>query len=528
MTRRPFRISCRVAAFALPLLALIARPRAAGATPYDYIPVGDPIESELRILDLYPSESLNNRLRLPHLGIRPWQAIELQGPGRSPDTLDLVRRISAARIERALGRDRAPFFAPDPELHSTRRLYESRIDRTFFEVSVGAEGRAEREEGDESRIASGTGLHGRVALGLDRLLAFTHYIAGRIDNARRFADPIVPNHDIILITEDTYIAYADEDGQWGTQFGKTRWHWGPGEEGSLLLSKTSPALTGLSFHARHDALRADGVALSATLESAAGEQLAAHRIEWQLSDGLRVGVTESARYKATGWQPLYLIGIIPYVLVQRLEMQAEPDSLSSHRNNVMTSFDAAWRVAEGTKIYGEFLIDDLHARSGSIPNKFGYQLGWEGAGTVADRRLTWGGEYTRVSRYVYTSFFGRDYVVQGKPLGFPTGPDVRRVRLRTYLDLNLDWSVFARVTHNDKGENDISEPFIPGSGRVEASHFEGIVETTRELELGLRYWPASGVYVAVSGGYRWINNRNHVEGDRHNAGVGAIEVRINR
>ena len=66
MTRRPFRIPCRVAAFALPLLALIARPRAAGATPYDYIPVGDPIESELRILDLYPSASLHDRLRRPH------------------------------------------------------------------------------------------------------------------------------------------------------------------------------------------------------------------------------------------------------------------------------------------------------------------------------------------------------------------------------------------------------------------------------------------------------------------------------
>ena len=92
MIRRPYRSWCRAAAFLLPLLALVARPRPAVATPYDYIPVGDPIESEIRILDLYPSDALNNRLKLPHLGIRPWQAIELQGAGRQQVTVNAQQR----------------------------------------------------------------------------------------------------------------------------------------------------------------------------------------------------------------------------------------------------------------------------------------------------------------------------------------------------------------------------------------------------------------------------------------------------
>ena len=509
------------------LLALTVASNRAAATPYDNIAVGDPIEDELRILDLFDSGSLDNRIRLPHLDTRPLQSIELQGIGRWPANPDRVREISLARLERVLGRDRSPLFGPHERYGSTPRLFESSIEKTRFEVSVGIEGRAQSQD-RVSRLDSGSGFEGRLALGLDRLLAFSHYIVGRFDNARNFADPIVPDNDVIVLTEETFISYTEEQGQWGIQFGRNRWHWGPGQEGSLVLSRTSPPLTGIAFRAHHQALHADGIALNATLEQAAGEQLAAHRIEWQFSDGVRAGVTEAARYKASGWQPLYLVGFIPYVLVQRIEAQSEPDSFTALRNNVVMSFDLAWRVANGTRIYGELLLDDIHARSGKNPNKFGYQFGWEGAGLMSGQRVTWGGEWTRISRYVYTSFFGRQYVVQGRPIGFPTGPDARRIRLRGGWDPGVDWTLFTTATHYDQGENNLREPFVPGSGRVQSSHFEGVVETTRDFEVGLRYWPASGVYVSVSGGYRWIRDAGHQVGNNTSTPLGTLELRVNR
>ena len=55
-----------------------------------------------------------------------------------------------------------------------------------------------------------------------------------------------------------------------------------------------------------------------------------------------------------------------------------------------------------------------------------------------------------------------------------------------------------------------------------------MVETTRELELGLRYWPASGVYLSASGGYRWVENAQHVTGDETSTPLGKVEVRLNR
>jgi hypothetical protein len=519
----------RRAAFAALVIALplAAAPTISRATPYEFLPVGDPVEQELRILDLFSSDSLKGRLRLPRLDMRPLQYLEIQGIGAPPESPAIPIATSIARIERVLGRERGPLFAPHPRYGSTPRLLDLSAEQSLVQLSAGIEGTGQLTEHD-SRFASGSGLHGRVAVGLDRLVGHSHYIVGRIENARQFADPIIPKNDFIVLPEEAYLGYTEELGRWGAQFGRSRWHWGPGEEGSLILSKTSPVLTGLAFRVRVNSVRLDAIALSATLEQAAGEQLAAHRIEWQATDGLRIAVTEAARYQSAGWKPLYLMGAIPYILVQRLEWQSETDSLRPLRNNVLTGCDVSWRVAEGSRVYGELLIDDIHARSGKLPNKLAYQLGWEGAAAVSRTRLYWGGEFTRVTRYVYTSFFGRDHVVQGRSLGFPVSPDSRRMRLRAFWDPAVDWQFGAVVTHSDKGENDLDEPFIRGLPRVDSFDLEGIVETTRELTLSARYWPASGVNVAILGGYQWIENTGHVSGARTRSPSVSLELRLNR
>jgi hypothetical protein len=296
----------------------------------------------------------------------------------------------------------------------------------------------------------------------------------------------------------------------------------------LLLSKTSAPVTGLSYQVHLTSFHLDFSALSATLQQSAGEQLAAHRLEWQPRDALRLGLTETARYQASGWQPLYASGAIPYVLVQRLLVQDEPDSSGVLRNNIMLGLDATWRIASGTRVYGELLLDDLSARTAENPDKYGWQLGWEGMGMIGACRLSWGGEYTRLSRYVYTSFFGRAYEAQGGPLGFPLGPDSRRIALRSALDLGADWQCFARASRSDQGENGLDEPFVPGSPRVAVATFEGVVEQTRDLEAGLRWWPASGVDLRALAGYRWVGNEAHVTDRRTGHPRLALEARLFR
>jgi hypothetical protein len=498
------------------------------ASPREFIPVGDPLESELRLLDILGPAGPGERILLPHLGLRPLQRFELQGRGAPPDSPDAARAISIARIERALGRDAAPWFTPHPRWRSTPRFFEATApEDQRFELSAAAEGTVLADT-SEMRFASGSGLHARLGVQVDQWLLFTNLLAGHVDRARSFADPIVANTDLVVHTEETYLAYTGREGRWGVQFGRGRWHWGPGEEASLLLSKTSAPITGLSYQFHLTAFHLDFSALSATLRQSAGEQLAAHRVEWQPRDALRLGFTETARYRASSWQPLYAVGAIPYVLVQRLMVQDEPDSSGALRNNIMIGLDAAWRIASGTRVYGEFLLDDLSARTSENPDKYGWQLGWEGVGMIGASRLSWGGEYTRLSRYVYTSFFGRTYEAQGGPLGFPLGPDSRRIALRSALDLGADWQLLVRASRSDQGENGLDEPFVPGSPRVAVGTFEGVVEQTRDLEAGLRWWPASGVDLRALAGYRWTENEAHVTGRQTGHPRLTVEARLSR
>jgi len=286
-------------------------------------------------------------------------------------------------------------------------------------------------------------------------------------------------------------------------------------------------LTGLAIHVRLEALHADGTALSATLQSAAGEQFAAHRLEWQPKDGVRLGISESARYQSTTWQPLYLMGVLPYVLVQRMLDQDEPDAKVANRNNIMLAADVAWRLAPGTRLYGEVLADDIHFQDTGTPNKYAYQFGWEGVGSFRRTRLVWGTEFTRVTRYVYTSFFGRDFTAQGRPLGFPFAPDARRLRVHLAWDLSPAWQLTGVFARTEKGENSVTEPFIPGVS-PNAVGFEGVVEETRDAEGGVRWWPAGGIDLALTVGYRWTDGAVHVAGVRANDPRGSFAIRLVR
>ena len=55
-----------------------------------------------------------------------------------------------------------------------------------------------------------------------------------------------------------------------------------------------------------------------------------------------------------------------------------------------------------------------------------------------------------------------------------------------------------------------------------------MAETARELELGLRFWPASGIDVTLSGGWRWVDDAGHVAGAESSGAHGALALRLIR
>lgn len=524
-------LSFRFAILAVCCVAIVLSAPPTRAAPVEFLSVGDPLEAELRWLDVLGGPSYaTDSLRLRHLNMRPLQHREIdeRGVWLRPAEMESERRISITRLRRALVRDAASMSGLVQGKDTWPRVF-TRLDGDDqrAEMSLGLEGRGE-VLGDSSRFVTGSGLHGRFGLETGGWFGFAHVYAGHLEGGRVFADPIASDGDAFLYTEESYVGYTDPAARWAVQFGRSRWHWGPGEEGSLVLSKTSAPLTALAFRARVEPLRADVIALSATLDAAAGEQLAAHRLEWQPVDRLRIGATEAARYRSDGWDPLYAVGVIPYVIAQRIQVQEDPDSVDALRNNVLFGIDAAWRVAPGTRVYGELVVDDLHARTADNPDKFAYQLGLEGAAGFRGGRITWGAEYTRLTRFVYTSFFGRDFASQDRPLGFPTGPDSRRVRAHGEWDLSEAWQLRAAASRTDHGENDLDEPFVPGSPSVSTGSFEGVVEQTRDVEAGLRWWPTSGADLTALIGYRWIEDAGHVPGASADDWTAALVVRLIR
>jgi len=509
---------------ALPIAMLVAR--AAFATPLDFLPVGDPLEAEIRILDVL-GPSIGRTQRLPHLGMRPLQSLELASV-QMEVAASPARRIALERAARWLARDRAPDDSSASLAGVTPRLFQRSFEEDQrFEVSTAVEGRGDVTK-DDSRFQTGSGVHGRIGVQSGVWLGYAHVFAGHVDDARTFSDPIAPDNDVIVYSEESYLAATGRDARWSIQFGRSRWHFGPGDEGSLLLSKTSAPLLGFALRVRIEPLRLDAIALSATLKASSGEQLAAHRLEWQATDGLRLGLTEAARYHSASWQPAYAVGVLPYILIQRMQSQDEPESLTAVRNNEIVGADFAWRVAPGTRVYAEIAIDDLHARTNDNPNKLAYQIGLEGAGSWGGTRLSWGTEYTRLSRYVYTSFFGREFVAQDRPLGFPTGPDARRLRVHGAWDLSTAWQLTGTAAQTDKGENDLDEPYVPGTPKPDPNTFEGVVERTRAAEAGVRFWPSAGVDVALLAGYHWIEDADHIAGAHRHGATGSMVLRLIR
>ncbi len=516
--------------------ALALTPRAGHAAPPQFVPVGDPIQAELRLLDLYRPSPGAQRIALPHLDATPLQARELLLPPDSayaswPALPTGARGIAVRRVLRALDRDAG--IHPVPAEFARPRLVQAEWPEgpIRLELSTGLEGERDAVRGDADPAArswpDGSGVHVRTGVQLDRWFAYSHLFFGELQGVRAFSDALVTGTDLAASTEESYMGYTAGD-TWGAQLGRSRWNWGPGEEGTLLLSRTSAPLNGLMYHARLAPLHADGFVFNATVEPGRGEQLAAHRIEWQPRAGARLAVSEAARYRAGGWQGLYLAGVVPYSMVQKLLDQDHRDSTGDLRNNIMISLDASLRVADGSRIYGELLLDDLHARTASSPNKYGWQAGWSGVGDVSGMRVSWNSEYTWLSRYVYTSFFGRSYVAQDLPLGFPTGPDSRRFRTRVSLDPNPDWQLSAIAARTDAGEEGLGDAFVPGQPVPDVATLAGTVERTRTLEGVLRWWPAGGVDLSLRAGREWIGNAKHVPGAELRRWRGAFAFQLTR
>lgn len=311
------------------------------------------------------------------------------------------------------------------------------------------------------------------------LVISSGFYAAVVEGSERFADPLIAGTDFILHADEATI--SARLGALRLRLGRDRHHWGPGVSGSLLLSEQATPFNFVEYQLRLGErvrfLALTGVTSRAAAEAdsgtganpAAHRYLAAHRLLWNARSNLSLSFSEGARYQDSGPHPLYLAGILPYTLVERLDQQDEPNAATRGRlrNNVLWSVDALWRPLAALMLYGEVLADDIATESSEMPTRGGYQIGCTYAPRTTGCDWTFGAEYTRVSNYTYSVYYQNDCLCdwdhQARPIGYGRGPDVKVLLLRAAASMASRWQARGWLRWVEKGAGAIGSPWTPAS-----------------------------------------------------------------
>jgi hypothetical protein len=358
------------------------------------------------------------------------------------------------------------------------------------------------------------------------------YMVTQIPNAEAFGDPVVSDTEIQLWVPRASIAWHGS--VFEVWLGRENQRWGPGRSGGLLLGGGTDPYTQLSARV-HAGTFATLSAVHGWLSQARGQYMAFHRVELNLGKGLRFGVGEGVRYDGQAPEPLYVLNLMPYAVVERIltaesnASAAERDSLT--RSNYIADVDLYWRFASGWAAYGELMVDDLKP-SGDGPTRLAYQLGF----TRAHEGWTLQTEYTQVYNYTYQVFYNRNFVHRGEVLGYPLGADVGNLNLWADLELNLAWSVGASAHHTRTGEGNgagawcnpeqaTDNPFGTNCqtfGEASGSQFAGIVERSVGFTGSVTLAPRDNVRFEGQAGVDFVQNADHVDGASRTRPLGRV------
>ncbi|MEP7027318.1 MAG: capsule assembly Wzi family protein [Candidatus Eisenbacteria bacterium] len=509
----------RTAVLALMLTAVLgpaayapghAAPHSPSAGTAEWIPVRDPIQDEFELLRASGLADTSITVYTRPLDRRTVAAVTARARRLHPESRD----PSLVRLERAFGRELVDWGYPAPAGYTPPLAIVTDPgdpDGMRARIFGYAEG-ALVSTRDLSQFEDRSRFGGRLNLETGGLLLHLDAYAGRVVNGRNFSDQLVTGSDFIAYSEDTYGSLAGHG--LDASLGRIGYAWGPGRTGSLLWSETADPVTALNLGATLFG-RVRATALAGDIDASRGARIAGHRLEWFPSPRLTIGLAEAARYSSTRWEPLYLVPLLPYTWVQRIlahDQLGGSGPGADIRNNVMAAIDASWRARPGTLLYGEFLLDDQGLRISGSPTRIGYQGGVLATRGAGASRWTGRLEYTRVYRYVYSVFYGADFIHHDKPIGYPAGPDSRGLFAEARLAPSAALEFALSGAQQDQGEGGLGQFFNPDSSAAQGSLLSGVVERTRTLGAEARWWPRDGVDLSASLERDWRTNAGHVEG----------------
>lgn len=506
----------------LPFLALLAAAPASAGPPAAYLPVEHPAYEDLESLvagRLVDSLAIDTR----PLARTDIAAALLRAERGNPA---LAGDPRYGRLARELAREFQDLGA-DPPTPESPPLVDVGPRERRFRLSLLGHVRGDFVDDrpvahfqlrDESSLLARADLQVWPGLAVYENLGIT-----RVRSQRAFIDPIVYRTDLEITSSRAGI--TGRAGPFTGAAGYDTFRWGPGRRGTLLLSDAAGPMGFVALSGSF-AGRITATSLSGIVSQEDGQYLAAHRLEFAVTPRLTVGASEAVRYHGRGLDLLYATGLLPYAVVERIHIRdGFSDSVRvSARANIMASIDAEARLGRGVSAYGELLIDDFATKNRDMPDRFGYQAGARLDRSIGDRVLRVLAEYTRVRRFTYATYYGQNFALRDRPLGFALGPDAENTLVEGALDLNRDWQIRSSLDLTNRGEGVLGEAWNPDEGFVSNSGLSGVVERTREVWSDLRFIPVDRLDLSAGVGRRWITNERHVLGADRSSWMARLAV----
>ena len=400
-------------------------------------------------------------------------------------------------------------------------MSHSRSEKTDFRLSLYVDGEWVSSEGSwvENVKGSGHTVEGSrvgiqsTAILRPNLVIYQDVYAGKMTGGWRYGEELFSITDFIIFADRFYAALRTP---WvDAQVGRDKVRWGPGRTGTLLLSDGADSYTMLHL-TRTFGRKLKVSSVSGILDTEAGKYLAAHRIDFAPAGFMQFGLAETAIYHSEFFEPLYVMSLVPFTLVERLHHKdAQSGGLEDDptRNNVSVSVDAIVRPVWGTSVYGELMIDDLSEETSKRPTRLAYQAGLSVLRPVGNRSVSLTAELTRVWNYTYNVYYSdtydRDQTHQGRPLGYYLGPDTRHWHFSLSADVSRDLELTGVLNVTHRGEGSLGIPWTPDMEDADASELSGVVERTTELRLRVRWMPVETVLLETSATRIAVKNRNH-------------------
>lgn len=289
------------------------------------------------------------------------------------------------------------------------------------------------------------------------------------------------------------------------QAGRDQVQWGPGSQGSLMISAQNPLFDLIKLQAAFKTFQF--TSFHGWLTSHVGRKyLAAHRLDIQLRPWWYVAAAEAVVYGNREVEFQYLNPLMPYHIAEH--------HLGDRDNNTM-SFECTLFPRRGHKLYGELFIDDFTSAKNPFRyygNKFAFLVGHYWANPFRIRNVDLRIEYARVEPYVYTHDDSINvYENYNRIIGHWLGPNADQLYFEIGFQPHRDLKASLLLDRVRHGEGDVRTPYSEDKG-TRKQFLSGIVETRWRLGFSITDQILRDWFLTLQYHYSQLDNRNRILG----------------